>query len=283
MAFRQGNTSLCLEAAQKALDGYRERGSLVGMESIYRLLGLCYLRAEPGRMHPSFSENQNKALHHFLISQIIAEVLQEQMHGDRIGLTQAGFFARRAYVYENIIELLLAAGKDEEALQYAEKAKAQSLKDLLNLQGTQENSQSRKMETILAQWPKEIAALEYFLGTRRAYLFFINTAGQVKGYLLTDQQNHAVSSNHFISQVQHFLQSMDHYARHLSRKLKNGEGVNHSWQDRLHEFYCTLIPSSVREELNNAETVIIVPHHILHYFPFCGACGRAGQEKVRLY
>lgn len=283
MAFRRGNPLQCMEAAQKALDGYREAGSLAGMESVYRLLGLAYLRAEPDRMARSFSENQEKALHHFLVSEVISEILQEWMAGDRVGMTQAGFFARRSYVYENIIELLLAAGKDEEALQYAEKSKAQSLKYLLDMQETRENSQSREIKTILAQWPKEIAALEYFLGTRRAYLFFIDTSGQVKGYLLTDRENRVISSRHFISQVQQFLQSMDHYAQGLIQRLKDGRGVDHSWQNRLHEFYRVLIPLSVQEELKKAKTVIVVPHHILHYLPFAALVTRMDDRDLSFF
>ena len=64
------------------------------------------------------------ALRHLEISQLLAELLREQIPMDQIGLGRAGFFARRAYVNEGIIELLLADGKSAEALQYAELAKA---------------------------------------------------------------------------------------------------------------------------------------------------------------
>ena len=54
----------------------------------------------------------------------------------------------------------------------------------------------------------------------------------------------------------------------MRRLLLSGKGFDHTWQDKLHEFFQKMMPDGVLDELRKAETVVVVPHHILHYFPF---------------
>ena len=51
-------------------------------------------------------------------------------------------------------------------------------------------------------------------------------------------------------------------------RLRAGRGLDHTWQDEFHAFYHLLLPEPVIQQLRKAKTVVIIPHHILHYFPF---------------
>jgi CHAT domain-containing protein len=54
----------------------------------------------------------------------------------------------------------------------------------------------------------------------------------------------------------------------MAQGLLSGRGFDTSWQDDLHQFYDELLPADVRGALSSAQQVVVVPHHILHYFPF---------------
>ena len=53
-------------------------------------------------------------------------------------------------------------------------------------------------------------------------------------------------------------------------KIKQTEHArfDHTWQDTLYTLGGELLPAGVLQELRGARTVVVVPHHILHYFPF---------------
>ena len=132
LAFRLGDWKTCKEHAEAAQALYGQIGALLGEESIHRLLGLYYLRARTRRPSPrAMSPAGKRRCEHFLVAHALSEVLRERFPADRTGLSRAGFFARRAYVTEMIVELLLEQGKDQEALGYAEAVKSRALEDLL--------------------------------------------------------------------------------------------------------------------------------------------------------
>ena len=94
LAYRQHDLGPSRTNAQQAQQHYLEVGSLAGVESVQRLLGLLHLRDEQqGNSDP---ESKTMALRNLLISQLLAEVLRERIPADRIGLTRAGFLAHRA-------------------------------------------------------------------------------------------------------------------------------------------------------------------------------------------
>ena len=55
--------------------------------------------------------------------------------------------------------------------------------------------------------------------------------------------------------------------------------MDHSWQDELYAFQRQLLPEPVIKELRKAKTVIIVPHHVLHYFPFVALVTQPDRKK----
>ena len=251
----------CGKAADSALQGYLRAGSLSGVESIQRLLGL--LARKQGR--PA------EALAHFQIAHQVAELLRERFPSDQVGLTQAGFYARRAYVNEQIIELLIGQGKDADALLYAESSKAQALQDLLATRRTDAEADRpapRSLEEIRASWPKDVAAVEYFLGTQRAWGFLVSAGGKVRAFPLNDAKGKPVASRDLVFQVRRFLTQIEGQAPKMRARLTRGRGFDHSWQGALHGFCKTLLPDPILKELRAARTVVVVPHHILHYFPF---------------
>lgn len=263
--FRAGDQASCRRHAEAAMQHYLAAGSLAGAEGLHRLLGLLQLQESAS------ADARNGALDHFLIAQLLAETLRDRIPTDRVGLSRAGFFARRAYVNERIVELLLADGRATEALGYAELAKARALEDVLAVGApgaASEPSARRELSKILAQWPEDVAAVEYFLGSRAAWGFVIDTTGTVSSYPLVDEEGEPIASRDLVARVVRFLSETGHQADKMRPRLMAGRGFDHAWQDTLHAFCRQLLPSPALEAIRKAKTVLVVPHHVLHYFPF---------------
>jgi len=127
---------------------------------------------------------------------------------------------------------------------------------------------SRDLAEILADWPTEFAAVEYFLGTEQAWVFVISPSGQVAAHALTDDQGGPLPSRKLVAQVRRILSDINQQARKMRPRLLAGVGFDHTWQDDLHTFCRELLPAPAVDELGKARTVLVVPSHILHYCPF---------------
>lgn len=278
LEYRSGEFDGCLETAGKAREAYAAAGSLAGMESVHRLLGQARLHGQPAAAVAS--ADRQAALADFTISQIVAETLRERFPSDRVGLSRAGFFSRRAYVVEQIAELLIAEGRAAEALAVLESAKARSLRDLLEAQQREsegvstdeaepENAGATESSSeFLEDWPANVAAVEYFLGSRTGYVFVVDTAGEVGVYPIADPDGRPLESRELIARVRTFLTGIGGQAKKMRSRLLSGRGYDHAWQDDLDRFRHELLPDAALAKLRNADTVVVVPHHILHYFPF---------------
>ncbi|MBM4000111.1 MAG: CHAT domain-containing protein [Planctomycetes bacterium] len=260
LAFRAGDWEASRRHAAVARESYVANGRLAGVESVARLLGLVELRCG----------DEASALRQFLVSQIVAEQLREQFPSDQVGLGRAGFIARRSYVHEHIVELLIGAGRPAEALRYAELAKARSAQDVLEAANlpTRDAGPGDSLSELLGRWPRHVAVLEYFLGSRVAWVFLVDTSGQVHAAPLCDASGAPMPPAELIRQVRAFLAGINNHSAKMARDILSGGGFDHAWQNELHELHDRLIPTAFRERLREAKTVVVVPHHVLHYFPF---------------
>ena len=235
LALRREDLKTCRRHAKQAIADYLQCGSLAGVESGYRLLGILS-QSEAAAGAPTEKAGHNgEALRQLLISNFLAEFLRQQVPADRIGRSRSGFFARRAYVNERIAELLIAEGRNTEALAYVEAAKARALEDVLAAGGASAQSspiRPRDVPEILASWPKEIAALEYFLGSRRAWLFVVRTSGQVSCHLLTDAGGRPLETAELTARIKDFLVDTDHQAEVMRQRLAARQGFDSRWQER---------------------------------------------------
>ncbi|MCA9247443.1 MAG: CHAT domain-containing protein [Planctomycetales bacterium] len=271
LAFRAGRTEASRKFAQSALEQFVRGGHLAGAESIQRLLGLNRL-----------ADDRQAALRHFLIAHHLSELLRTRFPQDQVGLTRAGFFARRSFVYEKIVELLIEQGQPEEALRFAEMSKARAARDILISGGVTSDDDARferPIAELLADWPSECAALEYFLGAEQAWVFLVTTAGEVVVFPLQNDDGRPVESRAFIHQLRDFLSEMEGQSAKMTQRLLSGRGFEHAWQDKLYEFHKTLVPAKAAEQLRAARQVLIVPHHILHYFPFAALVSERDEQK----
>jgi CHAT domain-containing protein len=171
-----------------------------------------------------------------------------------------------------IVELLLEEGKDQEALGYAEAIKSRALQDLLASAGIPGRSDvpapPMDLAEVLAAWPRGVAALEYFLGAQRAWLFSIDTDAKVKAYPLDDVGGNPLDSRALLARVHAFLDQTGFQAVRMRQRLLAGQGYDQRWQDTLYRFQRELMPPAALRSLRKAQTVIVVPQHLLHYFPF---------------
>jgi len=266
LAYRADDAETSRSEAMLARSAYLEAGSIAGVESVERLVGLLSARTTGGDLPPAQADD---ALRHLQLAHQLTEMLRLRIPADRAGLSRAGFFARRAYVNERIVELLVAKGEAAEALAYAEAAKARALQDLLAQRGvTEAKSESRNLAVVLESWPSDVAAVEYFLGAERGWVFLVDHVGKVHAQAIVDQEGKPIASRELVARVQQLLSGMESQATKMFRAASSGGSFDHSWQNQLHDFFRELLPSNVSNELRSAKTVVIVPHHVLHYFPF---------------
>lgn len=258
--YRSGDYESAAQAAATALSHYSAAGSLSGVESVCRLLGLCEKRLA----------RNPKALNLLMAAHEIAELLRGRVPPDQVGASRAGFLARRAYVNQVLVELLIEQGEDAHALQIAELAKARSLQDMLstNHASADHPSESRGLEDILADWPPDTTAIEYFIGAKHCWVFVVTNGGQVTTHALTNSDGTPVAPGELTGAVVRFCQDIQFQAVKMRHRLLSGQGFSHTWQQQLHEFYQTLMPQEARAAMGDARRVLIVPHHVLHYFPF---------------
>jgi CHAT domain-containing protein len=252
LAYRRGDLDLTRTTAAQAQEAYLQAGMLVGLENLQRLQALA-------------AKTPEDAIRHYRVSTLLSESLRDRLPADRIGATQAGFFARKAWVFDKLTELLAQQGKADEALAQLELARARSLQDSLPKRAPRDDAQEGDL---LANWPVETVALEYFLAGERAYVFFVNAKGRAKVVPLTYADGQPIPSAVLVAQVQRFLRGVEGQSAKMYQRILRGKGFDHAWQDELHTLYQELVPASVREEVKAAKTTVIVPQHILHYFPF---------------
>ena len=289
LAFRADDAESRLEQVNEALRAYLDAGSLAGVEGIERLLGMSEMQAGERTSGEESRSARQAALRHLSLSRELSEFLRERIPADQDGASQAGFFARRAYVNEQIIDLLVQDGRAAEALHVAEAAKARSLQDLLatNRSARAANgappvdpADEHSLADLLDDWPADTAALEYFIGSRKSWLFVVDRRGHVSAFDLLGAPR---ESRELVTDVRQFLNSVEGQSTRMRQRLLSGKGFDHSWQDALHAFRETLLPADVLESLRQARTVIVVPHHILHYFPFAALVTERDERKRSAY
>ena len=249
LALRANDPAGCRKYAAAARSAYAAAGFLAGVEGAYRVLGQAALAAD----------DKPAARRDFQIAHELGEVLRDRLPPDQAGATAAGFFARRAYVLDALVELELDAKNDAAALAYAEQAKARALQDLLQ---ARVEGKARTLPDVLASWPADVAAVEYFFGREKGWVFVVSPGGAVKAHPMD------ADPRKFLTQVQTFLKGIEAYAPKMMSRLVAGRGFDNAWQTTLFEFGKVLTPPPVLAELRKAKTVVVVPQHILHYFPF---------------
>jgi len=261
--YRGGQFKECRRHTDLAMTEYLAAGTLTGVESAHRLLGLIDLRDTDANV--TRQEASQTALRHFQLSNFLAEFLRSRIPNDQIGLSMAGYLARRTYVNEQIIGLLIAEGRHAEALEVAEAGKSQALQQVLRqqIETADPTDNYRSVPEMLADWPANTTALEYMLGSERGWVFVI-CGGKVTAYELMNRDGTPLASREIVARVQQLLSNMNAAARKMFQRRR----FDHDWQTELHALYQILIPNDARHDIANTETLIIVPHHVLHYFPF---------------
>lgn len=290
LAFRQGDFEACQAHCEVALARYLQCGALAGVESVYRTIGMAALGEARAAGEPTAGALRAKALQSLRCCRVLSDFLRGHVPPDRLGLSRAGFLSRRAYVNRRIAELFIEQGRAVDALDAIEAAKARSLQDVLAAGAVLRPAAGlppRPLGEILADWPADVAALEYFLSDERAWVFLVNTRGEVSAHRLSDEAGRPLASPGLVARIRSFLAGLDHQADAMRRRLADGAGFDHAWQDDLHKLYRELIPGDCVDKLREARTLLVVPHHILHYFPFAAlvtnrdAAERAPDEMVK--
>jgi CHAT domain-containing protein len=262
IAYRQKDIATCRKHLERSKDNYLNVGFVAGVENLRRMAALT-------------AQTPAESLKHFQVALLISESLRQRMHmdGDRVGATQAGFFARKAWVLDKMVEALINEGpaRHREALEFVEQARARSLLDVV-LTSSNQTQAIEKIEgttsNFLDDWPAGVAALEYFLGGEQAYVFLVTPKGDVRAIPLTAADGKPLSSKDLIADVHRVLVNLEGQANKMFQRLSSGQGFDNQWQDDLHRLFKELIPSEAWKEVEAADTTVIVPQHILHYFPF---------------
>ena len=266
LSFRAGDLSQCGQQCDAALQHFVDAGSLAGAESVLRLKGLADLSADES-MH-------EQGLELLTLSHDLSDILYQRIPQDETGRARAGFFSRRAYVSERIVEELIKTEKYKEALNFTEKSKSRSLKEVLATRQLNRKllrdfvtPSEEQIAEVVSALDADTAVLEYFLTADHAYVFLI-THDSVQARQLTDTEGTPLRSQSLVRNVIQLQSKMGHQARQMLSRIQSGKGLDHQWQHDLHTMYQQLIPVEFAETIQNAEDLIIVPHHVLHYVPF---------------
>ena len=260
LAFRSEDIEACKTSLARAQAKYLDAGFLAGIENLERMAALTAVAPA-------------EQLKHYKVSLLISESLRQRLPEDRVGATQAGFFARKAWVLDKMVELLLKEGKPAHALRLAEQSRARALQDLLL-------TSKETSSDFLGNWPKDAAGLEYFLSGEHAYVFLVTRQGEVKALPLVGSNGKPLRSQDLIADVHRVLVNMEAQAAKMYQRLSAGRGFDHAWQDDLHRLFGALIPKVAWEEVSAAKTTVIVPQHILHYFPFSALVTERDERKL---
>ncbi len=86
--------------------------------------------------------------------------------------------------------------------------------------------------------------------------------------LLTGVDGQPLAASELVGRITDFLTSMELKAQKMYKEAMSGSGFEKSWQDKLHQFYLELIPDEFRKSIDRCERLVVIPHHVLHYFPF---------------
>src|SRR5262249_45634054 len=87
-----------------------------------------------------------------------------------------------------------------------------------------------------------------------------------------------LASRDLALRIRLFLDGTRRQAEQMLGRLNAGKGLDYEWQNTLHGFYQELLPEPIRGELRQARTLLVVPHHILHYFPFAALVTQPDRE-----
>jgi CHAT domain-containing protein/tetratricopeptide (TPR) repeat protein len=263
IAYRRGDTQTAGQRATEALKAYEQAGSLAGIESCHRTLGLIVSQD---------SAQAEQAINHFEVTLQISELLRQQIELSDAGADRAGFFARHAYTNERLIDLLVQKGDVHRALEVAEMAKARSFQDMLSQHSAGDDADDEAdfltLKDVLAEWPADSCAIEFFIGSRYAYAFCILPDGEISAHRLTGADGQPLAAGELVGRITEFLTSMVLRAEKMYGEAVSGRGFDKTWQDKLHQFYLELIPDEFRKSIDHCERLVVIPHHVLHYFPF---------------
>ena len=264
LAFRAEDFLESQRQAQIALDSYCNAGSLAGAETSLRTIGIALIR----------QQNLGQALKYLQASEIVSDILRERIENGRTGVLRSGFFARRAYVNRQIVEILIRLDKPQEALKAAERAKAQSFEELLaskNLEDLQRDSyheeEPPEIDELIDSWKDDRFALEYFFGNEACWVFAISNSG-VEVHRLVKQNNVPISPEELTSRTTQFVKEMNGTAKKMLGHYRQTGKFDDTWQHELLDFYETLIPNAIQKKALAAKELLVIPYHVLHYFPF---------------
>jgi CHAT domain-containing protein len=277
--YRAGEWDSARAHADKAHQTYLRHGRLYALENIERLQALVAWRKAAGLSAAARKRGAEVATTHLEIARLLSESFRERFPPDKIGATRAAFLARKAFSTELLAELWIRQDKAEKPLASAEQIKARALQDLIDARGVKASEKALSLDELRKDWPERTAAIEYFFGPEQVWVFVVDPSGKVNAYGLKDAKGEPVSPRQLVQRVQEFLRSLEGYAGRMRKRVLSGRGLDHSWEETLHDFSRELLPEGAMRAIRAADLVVIVPQHILHYFPFAALVTGRATEK----
>ena len=276
-AYRAGDWSVAREHATAAAKDYMQIGSLAGIASCYRTLGL----------NSDKQSESETAIEELEVALEFSELLRAQVALSDTGVDRAGYFAKHAYTNERLIDLHVGAGNAERALEIAELAKARTLEDFLrssagNGEDDSEGEDGSDFLTVfdaVEMLDEGTLAVEYFVGAHGVYAFVISPDGEITAHRLQDAGGNPLKAVDLVGRVAGFLGGMERRASKMMIEIRRPQGFDKSWQNTLNDFYLELMPETARNALSDTQHLVVIPHHILHYFPFAALVTEIDQEE----
>ncbi|TWT84766.1 CHAT domain protein [Planctomycetes bacterium CA13] len=276
LAYRVEDSEKSKQLLTKAIEAYQAAGSLSGLASTNRTLGLIAAN----------SDASDDAIAHMMIAKNISELLRQQVALNESGNDRAGYFAKYAYTNERLIELLIDSDDAYAALEVAEMSKARTFEDLLKRRDDASKEDISVWDEVMPTLDEALdivdddtLVVEFYVGGRYVFAFVVQR-GEVTAHRLENEDGKPLVASEFIGRVAEFLSGMQGRARRMIVEARTANGFDKSWQHKLHQFYLELIPKSARESLAETTHLVVIPHHILHYFPFAALVTEVDDQEL---
>jgi len=237
-----------------------------------------------------------------LRQQLLQDLENEEIENPDLANTRAAqFFEEHASTYASLQKVLVAQGKNNEALMVAEEGRTQALYDLLQLTGDAEPTasdaapmQAEEMQKLAQDNDVTLVMFSMVEADRTLYAWVINPAGEILFHEVDIEKALAEDDTSLSQAVRQLYETMASAAKSgLCRGPRDNreegeeeEAVAAPAADadipELKHLYKVLVAPIV-DKLDTAKDVIFIPHGVLSLVPFTALRTQSGDALVNTH
>ena len=192
------------------------------------------------------------------------------------------FFSRRTAVYEQMVRLYAMRGEPANMLRAIERMKARAFREKLRqgeAQGDRNQTEQFNVAETVRKLKEEQAILaEFFYGPRYAWVLIITPDGSITPRRLS------LSGQELVRKLRNVISGYSNqlllrmYLRQLRYRGEVPDNFLAAFKDSAELYQEILKPVIEVAAEHEARAVYLVPHHLLHYTPFCALVTKLNEK-----